>query len=80
MTDPSNPEPFFTDPDAPDAEFGEDDFDLRQASTGRDDESERAKAHGSAADEDGPGAPGNAEPMSKSTDGGLDAGDPGVEE
>lgn len=27
-----------------------------------------------------PGAPGNAEPMSESTDGGLDGGEPGVEE
>lgn len=27
-----------------------------------------------------PGAPGNAEPMSESTDGGLDADAPGVEE
>ncbi len=27
-----------------------------------------------------PGAPGNAEPMTDSTDGGLEGGDPGVEE
>ena len=27
-----------------------------------------------------PGAPGNAEPMSESTDGGLEGGAPGVEE
>jgi hypothetical protein len=29
---------------------------------------------------DKPGAPGNAEPMTESTEGGLDGGDPGVEE
>ena len=29
---------------------------------------------------DTPGAPGSDEPMTDSTDGGLDAGDPGVEE
>ena len=29
---------------------------------------------------DKPGAPGNDEPMTDSTDGGLDGGDPGVEE
>lgn len=31
-------------------------------------------------DGDKPGAPGNAEPMTESTDGGLEGGDPGVEE
>lgn len=31
-------------------------------------------------DGDQPGAPGNAEPMTESTDGGLEGGDPGVEE
>lgn len=29
---------------------------------------------------DKPGAPGNVEPMTDSTDGGLEGGDPGVEE
>ncbi|MFD4421423.1 hypothetical protein ACFWN7_07960 [Agromyces sp. NPDC058484] len=29
---------------------------------------------------DKPGAPGNAEPMTDSTDGGLEGGEPGVEE
>lgn len=31
-------------------------------------------------DGDKPGAPGNDEPMTDSTDGGLEGGDPGVEE
>ncbi|WP_127794459.1 hypothetical protein [Agromyces sp. LHK192] len=49
---------------------------------------EEADRDRSASDEPGgaddsgaePGAPGNAEPMTDSTDGGLSGGDPGVEE
>ncbi|ANJ28079.1 hypothetical protein [Agromyces aureus] len=49
--------------------------------TGREDaEHAEGTAGGDRRDHDGPGAPGNAEPMSESTEGGLRAGDPGVEE
>ncbi len=53
------------------------------------DDAERADAAGRADDRsdapaqpagDKPGAPGNDEPMTDSTDGGLEGGDPGVEE
>lgn len=53
------------------------------------DDAERADASGRADDRsdttaqpagDKPGAPGNDEPMTDSTDGGLEGGDPGVEE
>lgn len=45
----------------------------------RADDRDRADATGQRSP-DKPGAPGNDEPMTDSTDGGLEGGDPGVEE
>lgn len=82
MTDPADTQPFFSDADAADAQEqrteaggGPTDDELRDL-----DRSNDAPAGGDRPDEEGPGAPGNAEPMTESTDGGLGAGDPGVEE
>lgn len=44
------------------------------------DRSKDSKPGGDTPDTDQPAAPGNAEPLTDSTDGGLDGGDPGVEE
>jgi hypothetical protein len=77
MSDPTNPQPFTPDPDVT-GESDDDlaiDEDLSDLGLGGDD-----RPGGDRPDETGPGAPGNAEPMSDSTDGGLDGGDPGVEE
>jgi hypothetical protein len=60
--------------------------DTEQADTGRGDteanldRSANSKPGGDTPASDQPAAPGNSEPLTDSTDGGLDGGDPGVEE
>jgi hypothetical protein len=44
------------------------------------DRSKNSKPGGDTPDSDQPAAPGHSEPLTDSTDGGLDGGDPGVEE
>ncbi|MFF2277089.1 hypothetical protein [Agromyces sp. NPDC058126] len=52
--------------------------DVEERERERDADPERAE--GESGGDDVPGAPGNDEPMTDSTDGGLSGGDPGVEE
>ncbi|GAA1830536.1 hypothetical protein [Agromyces salentinus] len=58
-----------------DDDLDDDDDELRDL-----DRSNDQPAGGDRPDGVGPGAPGNAQPMTESTDGGLRGGDPGVEE
>ncbi|MRG59942.1 hypothetical protein GE115_08680 [Agromyces sp. CFH 90414] len=74
MTDSTRPDGSTPDRDA-DGEREPDDQELRDL-----DRSNDRPAGGDTAEGEGPGAPGNAEPMTESTDGGLSGGDPGVEE